>query len=145
MVRTVQTHSKAFPSETSDVPRKGCAEPTQHKHRPERAGVVAPSTTTNAASDGRTAKGSGVSHGQRPGYRKRHCGLPRRGVKHMADKSGIIRISEASLDSAGDMITTYLKTIGEIAAVYAAYRKRNTITRADVVGALHTLGFPVYC
>jgi histone H3/H4 len=82
---------------------------------------------------------------QQQSYRTRHSGLPMKCVRRLADRSGVIRISEDGRERLGTLFEFILNEIASTAAAYAAYSRRGTISRKDVVNAIATLRMEVLC
>jgi histone H3/H4 len=78
-------------------------------------------------------------------FRNFHRGIPREGIRRLARRASIKRMSRDAIDDAYDMVYASFLRAGELASVYAMYSKRKTISRDDMQRALADMSNKVYC
>ena len=70
--------------------------------------------------------------------------LTRGGIRRLARRGGVKRISSSIYDETRDFVDYFLGRVVKDAAVYCEYAKRKTITAMDVILALKKSGRTIY-
>lgn len=110
-----------------------------HSARPRRR----PATTLPPTLPTQTGKG-GKGKRRRPRPQDTMKGITKNGIRRLARRGGVKRISGAVYDDVRDVLKSFLKRILFTTTTYTEHAKRKTVTSMDVVHALKRDGRPLY-